>query len=542
MTALATDPPVSEKQRRAMFAAREGRSTIGIPKKVGEEFVGKAKDMDPSDWKGLIRGLLKFFLEEEQEPAHAQDSLALDRNSVRTYDKDNRLHVAATNISKANVCPYLGREIPDYEELGLDPDKTYHLLRDPEELKKAAPSFNNLPVLSRHVPVSAEDHQPDKVVGSTGTDAEFEDPYLRNSLVVWAKDAIDGVEDETQKELSSAYRYRADMQPGTYKGVHYDGVMRDIVGNHVALVKAGRAGSDVVVGDSAPLNLSEKFAMTKTVAQSRKAAMVEGALIVHLHPKLAADAKLDLKPILSGVTSRNFKDKKAGIVTALKTATTGKLAADADLEDVTNLLDSLEKVEAGDDMEPNSALPVKAKDPNEGMDEEEPWEKVKATLKEKGVGEDTIEALDSIMKHGAHDEETEEEMEEKEERKEQTEDRKKARDADVVKKPAMDAALAEQRKRFLQDQKDLRVAEREVRPYVGDLAMDEEPETAADVYKAALVAMDVDLEGVPPQGYRALLRALPVPNQRREPVMATDAAGVKSFNDMYPSAARIARV
>ena len=34
-------PPVSEKQRRAMYAAAEGHSTLGIPKKVGEEFVGK---------------------------------------------------------------------------------------------------------------------------------------------------------------------------------------------------------------------------------------------------------------------------------------------------------------------------------------------------------------------------------------------------------------------------------------------------------------------------------------------------------------------
>ena len=31
-------PPVSEAQRRAMFAASEGRSTLGIPKKVGEKF------------------------------------------------------------------------------------------------------------------------------------------------------------------------------------------------------------------------------------------------------------------------------------------------------------------------------------------------------------------------------------------------------------------------------------------------------------------------------------------------------------------------
>lgn len=35
------DPPKSEAQRRAMWAAAEGRSTLGIPKSVGKEFVGK---------------------------------------------------------------------------------------------------------------------------------------------------------------------------------------------------------------------------------------------------------------------------------------------------------------------------------------------------------------------------------------------------------------------------------------------------------------------------------------------------------------------
>ena len=32
-------PPVSEKQRRAMYAAASGRSTLGIPQSVGREFV-----------------------------------------------------------------------------------------------------------------------------------------------------------------------------------------------------------------------------------------------------------------------------------------------------------------------------------------------------------------------------------------------------------------------------------------------------------------------------------------------------------------------
>jgi hypothetical protein len=51
---LATDPPVSERQRKAMFAAREGRSTLGIPKSVGEEFVGAR---DRKEWGSEVMAL-----------------------------------------------------------------------------------------------------------------------------------------------------------------------------------------------------------------------------------------------------------------------------------------------------------------------------------------------------------------------------------------------------------------------------------------------------------------------------------------------------
>src|ERR1700692_3798246 len=40
---IAMDPPVSEPQRKAMYTAASGKSTLGIPRKVGEEFVGKPK-------------------------------------------------------------------------------------------------------------------------------------------------------------------------------------------------------------------------------------------------------------------------------------------------------------------------------------------------------------------------------------------------------------------------------------------------------------------------------------------------------------------
>jgi hypothetical protein len=216
--------------------------------------------------------------------------LAFDR-SVRTVDVDGRLRVGLSRISKSNVCPYLGREIPGAEALGLLPDQIYMLLRDPVELAKAADSFNSLPLLSKHVPVTADDHQPDLVVGSTGTDAAFDGTYLTNSLVVWESVAIAGIQSKEQCELSCAYRYTPDMTPGTFEGIEFVGRMTNIIGNHVALVETGRAGADVVVGDQDPFSkLTEQSPMTQ-----KRISRLAAAMIASLGPVLALDASL--KPL-----------------------------------------------------------------------------------------------------------------------------------------------------------------------------------------------------------------------------------------------------
>lgn len=188
---------------------------------------------------------------------YAEDSvqsiLAFDRASVRMMDVDGMMHVTMTPISKANVCTYYGKEIPNSEVLGLDANKGYRMLRCPEELKKAAPTFNKKPVLNTHLPVLASAPPKDAIIGSTGEGANFDGTYLQDSLVVWDSVAIAGIESGQQREISSSYRYRADMTPGVYNGEEYDGVMRDIVCNHVAIVPDGRAGPDVLVYDSKPI-------------------------------------------------------------------------------------------------------------------------------------------------------------------------------------------------------------------------------------------------------------------------------------------------
>ncbi len=137
--------------------------------------------------------------------------------------------------------------------MGLEPERVYKLLRDPKELARAADTFNNQPLLSQHIPVFAADYAElakKFIVGATGSDSIFQAPYLRNSLVVWDGEMIRLIQSGEQKEISCGYHYEPDLTPGIYEGEKYDGIMRNIIGNHVALVKEGRAGSDVVIGDS----------------------------------------------------------------------------------------------------------------------------------------------------------------------------------------------------------------------------------------------------------------------------------------------------
>ena len=179
-----------------------------------------------------------------------KDSHAFDFSpSMRTKDENGFLRVASSHISKETVNPYYGREIPGWQELGLDPEHIYYGYRAGDELKKAAHTFDGLPLLLGHHVESAADPQKEYRVGSSGPDARWNEPYLDNSLFITDEAAIRAVEDGTAKEVSCAYLYDPDFTPGEFNGVPYDFIMRNIRGNHIALVEEGRAGPDVVVAD-----------------------------------------------------------------------------------------------------------------------------------------------------------------------------------------------------------------------------------------------------------------------------------------------------
>lgn len=442
--------------------------------------------------------------------------LAFDK-SVRTVDQDGRMHVQISNISKATVNPYRGNEIPDAEQLGLDPDKVYYLLRDPAELEKAAPTFNNIPVLDRHIPVTVDDPQKDRVVGSTGTDAAFNSPYLTNSLVIWDAVAIVGVTTREQCELSSAYRYDAEMTPGTYEGVHYDGIMRNIRGNHVALVDVGRAGPDVVVGDSKLLEIPQMSGKKL----SATAIAVRGALFALLKPKIAQDAQIkDLTAIVGSVKAATFAKDKQSIIDAV--AKKFKIAADADLADLAQLMDAF----SGDDVaaDDTDELPV-------SMDASAS-DQLLALLKGAGLSPELMEQATALCGQMAPAAAADEFPPAKED------PAKKPPEASTgVQKPAMDKAIAEAEQRTVKRMNDMHQALRDVEPIVGAIvAMD----CAESVYKLALDQVGVVTKDVHPSAYRSMVELYKKGASTASPVsrIAQDKANAKSFNERFPNAVK----
>jgi hypothetical protein len=182
-------------------------------------------------------------------------AFAYDRSTTNRWtDADGRLHVERSIISRAQVDDYLAEEVPGWQALGLKAGTLVPLFRDPDELRRAAPAFDGLPLLSKHVAVTADAPRSDLVVGVV-MDPRWEAPDLVASLIVWDGDAIARIEaaDEqgTGCGISCGYRYECDMTPGSDGGVRYRAVMRRISPNHVSLVDSPRVRG-AFVGDAAP--------------------------------------------------------------------------------------------------------------------------------------------------------------------------------------------------------------------------------------------------------------------------------------------------
>lgn len=83
-------------------------------------------------------------------------------------------------------------------------------------------------------------------IGFTGNEVVYDNGFVRAVLTITDQEAIDKIMRGDAKEVSAGYRVTFEPTPGvTDSGEHYDGIQRMISGNHVAVVRRGRAGPQV---------------------------------------------------------------------------------------------------------------------------------------------------------------------------------------------------------------------------------------------------------------------------------------------------------
>jgi len=463
--------------------------------------------------------------------------LALDRESVREKDVDGRLRVAVSHITREQIAPYRGAEIPGWQQLGLDADRVYNVYRPASELAKpeTVASLNSVPLLSEHQPVDVNDHKPELIVGALGTDAVYAHPYLDNSLIVWTAEGIADIESGYTRELSAGYRYVPVLESGTFDGQPYDIKMTGIVFNHVALVTAGRAGPTVHVMDSAPLTIGTVLMAKAKKSPPSNLSLLAKVAFQALKPSMAADsvdgfdklAKTALTPKVWTETVRPALEKL-------------KLAQDAKPDDVKHVIAAMDEAAEEDEKQ--------AKDEKDGdeqaKDEDDP---VMAMLKTKGLSADEMKMVkDSMGPRGMQGAQDEDDDEANEKAAKQAEDEEK--EQEMKDKQAMDAAIAAATEKAVaaavKMANDAANAKAEaisfVRPWVGDLAMTFD--SAPAVYKAALDVLKVDVAGVDPSAYKAILAVCPKTTEAK-PVpqkLALDAKPDDDFLKRFPHANRLA--
>lgn len=227
--------------------------------------------------------------------------------SARSVDESGHLRVSRTVLSMADVNPYFGREIPKFEELGLDPDRIYQLLRDPAELEKSADTAKGKQILLKHIYVDAKVTHKDLTVGAIGSDIEYKDGKLYGDLTFWDDEAIGLIDSEKMEQLSYSYYFTPDMTPGEFEGKPYDGVMRDIHGNHIALVERGRIGRDAVISDSLPFEMRLNMKLKKGAA---------ALIAARLRSTVQDGVNPELEKALRTIVGDEDFDKVAGILGA----------------------------------------------------------------------------------------------------------------------------------------------------------------------------------------------------------------------------------
>lgn len=242
--------------------------------------------------------------------------------------------VADARAGRTGIQVYAGFEV------GLKDTATVRVYRPEDEVfkKEALASFTSLPLTIGHPPEMVDAKNWKKyAVGYTETEVARDGEFVRVPLIVKDQAAVDAIEAGGARELSFGYICDLAFTPGkTPSGEEYDAVQRNLRGNHLAIVSAGRAGSECKIGDTG--NSDNGVGDTPMPGENLKTVLVDGipvpatdaaaTVIETLQRRCADHVGANLKLTADHTAALAAKD----VVIAAKDAELGK--KDAEIADL----------------------------------------------------------------------------------------------------------------------------------------------------------------------------------------------------------------
>lgn len=171
-------------------------------------------------------------------------------NSLSVDSQTGFLHAKNVPIARVGVFPYMKADGSLTMEAKL-PDE---LLAD-----STVESANSKPVTDDHPNEAVNINNTNKYMkGFTAENAHVDGDKLKVDMTITDSDLISEIQ-KGKQELSIGFQTDIAPVKGTYNGMAYDSVQRNIQINHVAVVRRGRAGHSVrLTGDSAEMVIDDK--------------------------------------------------------------------------------------------------------------------------------------------------------------------------------------------------------------------------------------------------------------------------------------------
>jgi len=153
----------------------------------------------------------------------------------------------------------------------------------------ALDSFREKCVTKEHPPALLDaSNTKDYAVGFTSADVTYSEGFVESTLTVTDKETIDDIMRGNVREVSCGYKVDYSPEPGiTSDGQHYDGIQKNIRGNHVAIVNRARGGAQVrLMLDSADAAVNDLITHSKGVTMTANIAF--DSVSFEADPALAA--------------------------------------------------------------------------------------------------------------------------------------------------------------------------------------------------------------------------------------------------------------